>query len=96
MTVSSIRFLSSIPASDNTAITAVLCTNACTAAQSVQARFVEVTVVPVTMLTIMPVQFFGSTNSVTAGASAVAGMDQVSCGLTPLFICNPFELPGDT
>ena len=96
VTVSSIRFLSSLPASDNTAITAVLCTTACTAAQSVQARFVEVTVVPVSMPTIMPVQFFGSTDSVTAGASAVAGMDQVSCGLTPIFICNPFEHPGDT
>ena len=97
VTVSSIRFLSSLPASDNTAITAVLCTTACTAAQSIQARFVEVTVAPVSMPTIMPVRFFGATNnSVTAGASAVAGMDQVSCGLTPLFICNPFEQIGDT
>ena len=96
VTVSSIRFLSSIPASDNTTISAVLCTNACTTAQSIQARFVEVTVQPVSMPTIMPVQFLGSANSVTAGASAVAGMDQISCGLTPMFICNPFEQPGDT
>ena len=97
VTVSNIRFLSSIPASDNSAVAAgnVACTTSCTTAQSIAARFVEVTVTPVTMPTILPVGFFGGTN-MTAGASAVAGMDQVSCGLTPIFICNPFELPGDT
>jgi len=33
---------------------------------------------------------------VTAGATAVAGNDKVSCGLTPIFICNPFEQVGDS
>jgi Flp pilus assembly protein TadG len=96
VTVSGVRFLSALPASDSTPITAVLCSTSCTSANAIAARFVEVTVSPVTMPTILPATFFGGTNSVTGGASAVAGYDGVSCGLTPIFICNPFELPGDT
>jgi Flp pilus assembly protein TadG len=97
--ISSVRFMSSLPASDNTAITNYLCSgNNCTQANSVAARFVEVTVVPVTMPTIFPVSYlFGSaTNAVTTSAQAVAGSDGVSCAVTPIFICNPFEQPGDT
>jgi Flp pilus assembly protein TadG len=97
--ISSVRFMSSLPASDNTPITDYLCTgNGCTQANSVAARFVEVTVQPVTIPTIFPVQYlFGSaTNSVTTGAQAVAGYDGVNCSVTPMFICNPFEQPGDT
>src|SRR5215831_1235646 len=29
-------------------------------------------------------------------ASAVAGFDQVVCGVTPLYVCNPYETPGMT
>ena len=99
VTVSNIRFLATLPASDTTAITAVLClNNGCTTAQSVQARFVEVTVTPRAMSTILPVRFMDTTfgTTVTTGASAVAGRDGVSCGLTPMFICNPFEQTGDS
>lgn len=97
--ISTIRFLSSLPASDNTAIGSgnVTCSGSCTNAQSVASRFVEVTVTPVTMPTIFPVSYlFGSAaNSVTTGAQAVAGYDGVSCGLTPMFVCNPYEQAGD-
>ena len=34
--------------------------------------------------------------SLTVGAQAVAGFDQVVCDFTPIFICNPFETPGMT
>ena len=100
VTVSVVRFLSSLP-NDNTSIATwagVLCTTSCTAANAVAARFVEVRVQPVTMPTILPVSFIigGNTNTYTTGASAVAGHDGVSCGLAPMFICNPFEQVGDT
>jgi Flp pilus assembly protein TadG len=99
VTISSVRFMSSLPASDNTPITNYLCSGTgCSQANSVAARFVEVTVQPVTMPTLFPVRYlFGSaTNSVTTSAQAVAGYDGVSCAVTPIFICNPFEQPGDT
>ena len=38
-------------------------------------------------------------NTVTAGARATAGMDQVVCDFTPMFIClvcNPYSTPGMT
>lgn len=97
--ISTVKFMSSLPASDNTAISSYLCSGTtCSQANSVAARFVEVTVVSVTMPTIFPVSYlFGAgSNSVTAGAQAVAGSDGVSCAVTPIFICNPFEQPGDT
>lgn len=96
VTVTSVRYLATLPASDNSAITSVLCSSSCTSANSIAARYVEVTVAPVTIATILPASIFGGANSVTAGASAVAGSDGVSCGLTPIFICNPFEQSGDT
>src|SRR5438874_420346 len=58
------------------------------------ARFVSVTVRPVALNTILPASFFGGVNAVTAGASAVAGFDQVVCQAMPLFVCNPYEVPG--
>ena len=74
----------------------VICSgNACTAEHSVAARFVEVTVTPTTIPTILPASFvtFGRPNTVTAGARATAGMDQVVCEFTPMFICNPYATP---
>ena len=98
VTVANIRFLATLPASDSTAITSVLCSNnSCTAAQSVQARFIEVTVTPNTMSTIMPTRFINATmGPLVTSAQAIAGMDGVNCGLTPMFICNPFEQIGDS
>lgn len=70
--VSSIRFLSSLPASDNTAIASgnVTCTTTCTNAQSIASRFVEVTVTPATLQTIMPVRYLNPqfSSTLTTGA----------------------------
>jgi Flp pilus assembly protein TadG len=98
VTISNIRFFEFLPNQDNTAMGTPLCiNNGCTTAQAVRARFVEVTVTPVTLQAILPIQFVNNAlTNITAGAVAVAGGDQVNCGLTPLFICNPFEVSGDT
>ena len=90
--VSSVRFLAVLPTADNMSVVALCTGNSCTTAQSVQARFIEVTVTPIALSTIMPTRFVRATmGPISTGASAVAGMDQVNCGLTPIFICNPFE-----
>jgi len=88
--VSTIQFLSSLPASDHTQITGANVTT-----DPTLAKFVRVTVTPVTLSTILPASFFGGTNSVTAGAEAVAGFpNTVACNFPPIFICNPYETAG--
>jgi Flp pilus assembly protein TadG len=88
--VSSTRFLSSLPASDTSDITAANVTT-----DPVLAKFVEVTAQPVTLGTILPASFFGGTNSVTAGAVAVAGFpNTVVCNFPPVFLCNTYETAG--
>jgi Putative Flp pilus-assembly TadE/G-like len=90
--VSGIRFLSSLPANDSSDISGANVT-----ADPTLARFVEVTVQPVTLGTILPASFFGGTNSVTAGAQAVAGFpNTVVCNFPPIFVCNPYETAGMT
>ena len=90
VTVSSIRFLKSLPASDSNPIAV-----ANTTVDPIEARYVEVTVQPVTLATVLPASFFGGANSVTAGAQAVAGRGtDVVCKVPPVFICNPYETAG--
>lgn len=60
------------------------------------AAFVEVTVEPIRLRTLLPASVFGGSNVLTAGAQAVAGFDQVVCDFTPIFVCNPFETGGMT
>jgi Flp pilus assembly protein TadG len=63
------------------------------------ARFVAVTVNPVTIPTVMPVLFVkpGEANSFSAGGFAVAGFkNRAVCGVSPVFICNPYETSGMT
>ncbi len=84
------RFLSSLPASDNP-ITSVHETS-----DPTRARFIEVTVTPVAMDTILPATFLGLASTVTASARAVAEYDQVLCNAVPLLVCNPFEEAGMT
>jgi hypothetical protein len=60
------------------------------------AAFVEVTVEPIRLRTILPASIFGGSNVLTAGAQAIAGFDQVVCDFTPIFVCNPFETGGMT
>ncbi len=85
--IASMRFLATLPASDDDPITA-----ADLAPDSASARFVEVRVEPVTLGTIFPATLFGAAgNTAATAAVAVAGFDQAVCDFTPLYICNPFE-----
>ena len=92
VTVSSRRFLRSLPANDGTAIAAGDVTT-----DPALAKWVEVTVTPVSLANILPASFFGGANTLTTGAQAVAGRgDIVICGIPPVFICNPYETAGMT
>jgi Flp pilus assembly protein TadG len=91
ITVSKIEFYSRLPASDASPMSA-----GARATRPGDARFVSVTVRPVTLPTILPAAFFGGAKTITAAASAVAGFDQVVCGVTPIYVCNPYETPGMT
>jgi Flp pilus assembly protein TadG len=80
-----VRFLSSLPATEATAISAANQTT-----DPGQARYVEVAVQPV------PFKSFFAAAAAVSGptqvkASAVGGFDSVACKVTPLFMCNPFE-----
>ena len=86
--VSQVQSFSQLPTSDAAPLTA-----GTPAGDATAARFVSVAVRPVTLPTILPVLGSGL-KPITARASAVAGFDQVVCQVTPLFVCNPFELPG--
>jgi hypothetical protein len=87
--VAGISFYSRLPPSDASPVT-----TGTLASSPTNARFVSVTVRPVTLRTIFPAALFGGSNAVTTGASAVAGFDQVVCQITPLYVCNPYEMPG--
>jgi hypothetical protein len=87
--VADISFYSRLPPTDASPISAGTLASA-----STNARFVSVTVQPVTLRTIFPAALFGGSNAVTTGASAVAGFDQVVCQATPVYVCNPYETPG--
>jgi Putative Flp pilus-assembly TadE/G-like len=89
--VAGIRFLRSLPVHDSDPILPGNVTS-----DPTQAAFVEVTVKPIGLPTILPASFFGGSNLLTVGAQAVAGFDQVVCDFTPIFICNPFETQGMT
>jgi hypothetical protein len=89
--VASIQFFSQIPARDEAPLA-----EAVVAPDPTRARFVAVTVKPVTLGTILPAGVIGGSNAVTTGASAVAGFDQVVCQFPPLFVCNPYETDGMT
>jgi Flp pilus assembly protein TadG len=67
------------------------------ATSDLDAKFVAVTVNPVTVPTIMPIRFFqsGGVNSVSTGARAIAGfLGRAVCDMPPVFICNPYETSG--
>ena len=89
--VADVKFLSALPLHDTDPISRAYVTT-----EPTQAAFVEVTVQPITMQTILPASVFGGANVLTTGAQAVAGFDQVVCDFTPIYICNPFEVTGMT
>jgi Putative Flp pilus-assembly TadE/G-like len=87
--VAGVKFLRSLPVRDSDPILPGNLTS-----DPTQAAFVEVTVKPIALPTILPASVFGGSNLLTVGAQAVAGFDQVVCDFTPIFICNPFEMGG--
>jgi Putative Flp pilus-assembly TadE/G-like len=87
--VAGVKFLRSLPLRDSDPILPGNLTS-----DPTQAAFVEVTVKPIALPTILPASFFGGSNLLTVGAQAVAGFDQVVCDFTPIFICSPFETGG--
>jgi hypothetical protein len=87
--VAQANFYSRLPASDSNPMSAGI-----PATDATNARFISVTVKPTTLNTFLPASFFGGAIVVTTGASAVAGLDQVVCHATPLYVCNPYETQG--
>jgi Flp pilus assembly protein TadG len=87
--VASVQFYSRLPDSDTRSML-----DAAPPTDGTNTRFVMVTVRPVTLATLLPPALFGGSGVITTGASAVAGFDQVVCNVTPLFVCNPFEVDG--
>jgi Flp pilus assembly protein TadG len=87
--VAAVDFLQSLPPSDDLPITSSDLTD-----DPTLAAYVQVTVKPASMLTLFPVSLVSGRSTMTIGARAVAGYDQVICNATPLYVCNPFEAPG--
>ncbi|AMY01717.1 pilus assembly protein TadG-related protein [Mesorhizobium ciceri] len=88
------RYLSSLPANDSDPITSANVTTDATLA-----RFIEVTVTPTGFAAIFPASFLSgnsASNSFTVGARAVAGFNSAVCDLTPVFMCNPYEMVNGT
>ncbi len=83
------------PAGDVVLCTIEAGTSDCDAADDLDARFVEVTVAPVTMnYLLLPVLAAFGINTPSQGTSraqAVAGFKQEVCNYPPLMICNPYE-----
>lgn len=82
VTVASRTYYSALPATDNLAMGGG-------GAAAADARYVQVTVTPVTINTFLPATLFGAaTNTMTTTASAVAGLRTVLCRKTPIYVCN--------
>jgi Flp pilus assembly protein TadG len=89
--VSGIDFLQSLPATDDLPLTSADLTD-----DPTLAAYVQVTVKPVTMQTIFPVSLSTGRLNISLSGQAVAGYDQIVCNVTPLYVCNPFEMQGMT
>ena len=89
--VSNVEFLQSLPVRQDLPITDANLTD-----DPTLAAYVQVTVKPVSLLTLFPVSLLAERETISVGAQAVAGYDQVVCNVTPLYVCNPFEAPGMT
>ena len=82
----SVRYLSSLPASDADPITQANVTT-----DPLKAGFVEVTIQPVAFRNVFAAAAAAVSVPTQSQASAVAGFDSLACNVTPLFMCNPFE-----
>jgi hypothetical protein len=87
--VSNIQFLSSLPAEDGLPIATRNLTD-----DPTLAAYVEVSVKPIVMQTILPASLLSGRDGIAVGAQSIAGYDQIVCNATPVFVCNPFETSG--
>jgi len=85
--IASIRFLDSLPASDDTPITGGVTTS------DFDAEFIEVTTEVLTHNNLF-LNAIGAAKTKTLTATAVAGQEAAICRVTPLMICNPAEQSG--
>jgi Flp pilus assembly protein TadG len=84
--VGRVEYLQSLPADDLPITTRNLTDDPTLAA------YVEITVKPVIIQTILPVPGVG--RGISVGAQSVAGYDEIICNAAPLYVCNPFETSG--
>ncbi|OWV99931.1 TadE/TadG family type IV pilus assembly protein [Rhizobium sp. R693] len=84
-------FLKDIPANDDTPIPSSMETT-----QSSEASYAWVTSKPQAMQTIFPIPVGFNRDTVNISADAVAVYHASACDVTPIYICNPFEPPGNT
>lgn len=82
------RFLEHLPATDDLPIV----DDPYISEGPTESQFIEVTVTPTGFSSIFPASFLGGADNFNVGSTAVAGFaGVVTCDLTPVFICNPFE-----
>ncbi|MAK59541.1 MAG: hypothetical protein CMK09_01035 [Ponticaulis sp.] len=89
VTVANLRFLKDIPSSDTADITSDFDTSV-----SADARYVEITVSPKTISTLLPTDMVSGVLSIELEAKAVAGASRGVCNMAPMFVCNPVEDTG--
>ena len=89
--VAAITFLRTLPPNDDLPIAAANITD-----DPSLAAYVQVTVKPVGMAMIFPISLSTDRRTISIGAQAVAGYDQIVCNAEPVLVCNPFETPGMT
>ena len=89
VTVANLKFLKDIPSSDTSDITSDYETTI-----SKQAKYLELTVSPKTISTILPTDMVSGVLSIELEARAVAGSSRGVCNMAPLFVCNPVEDTG--
>lgn len=88
VTIASTRFLTDLPASDDTPIGANLVT-----ADPLRARFVEVTTAPLQHANTF-LRAVGVLPTINITTTAVAGARDAVCGATPMMMCNPNNVVG--
>ena len=87
--VADIDFLRSLPASDDLPVTSANLTD-----DPTLTAYVRITVKPVAMSMIFPMSLLPERRTISVGAQAVGGYDQIVCNATPVFVCNPYETSG--
>ena len=89
-----VRFLKSLPASDDDPIDlAVHEVSGTVAEQSNEALYAHVVAKDQSVQTIFPLGFAGR-QTVAVNTEAVATYTAAACDVTPIYVCNPFEDPG--